>query len=432
MAIGHDGQERDRGGLQDAESEFGCITHHCNTYRTSKRKALSFKRKSPWSRDRSSHYCGCRAKAKLLQPLLSVSQYRSIPAHIMLTMNTTRIITPCRLTMMMIVTMLAFPATTTNWSNVVVDGFVFAPNNICNVHTLPERHRQQRLLQQQHSVINGNRMRTRISLFLPSLRTTIWENIATATHHDKRRMPTLPLAASDSNEQGDSSGDSPTKDDNNVMLEQQYAEFEKILPFVKQRASPELIQEYDDKLSSSEETWYDRPDLQEEFLMKVEQEQISRMVELEQAIQSNSPDMYEYYASQAQQLSSSSLLTASPSSDSSSLSLAIEHPDLMIRMEQEYTIWNLIQNEIKELAPDLYKEVIDELTREQQDQEEEVKLLSTILMERQDLIQKVNTKVNFLRRSVEDITEAVMKKPKKKKKGGGKTSNKGFGGGFGK
>ena len=91
-----------------------------------------------------------------------------------------------------------------------------------------------------------------------------------------------------------------------------------------------------------------------------------------------------------------------------------------------------LKNEIKELAPDLYKEVIDELTREQQDQEEEVKLLSTILMERQDLIQKVNTKVNFLRRSVEDITEAVMKKPKKKKKGGGKTSNKGFGGGFGK
>ena len=220
-------------------------------------------------------------------------------------------------------------------------------------------------------------------------------------------------------------------DDRLLLLKEQYDEFQKILPMVKQRASKELVEEYETKLQSDGQTWYDRPDLQEEFLSKVEYEQQQRMIKLEIIIKDTYPDIYQSYINQAKQEQTQhhkSLLTITPQSSSddtstSTISLAIERPDLMIRMEQEYEIWNVMEQEIKNLAPDLYSDVHDELVLEQQkrqqqedngDDRDEVPSLSSILMERKDLLKLVNTKINQLRQSVEDITEAVMK-PKRKK-----------------
>ena len=230
-------------------------------------------------------------------------------------------------------------------------------------------------------------------------------------------------------------------DDDQLLLKEQYEEFQKILPMVKQlRESKELLDEYETKLASMEQTWYDRPDLQEEFLSRVEYEQQQRMIQLEQTIQNIYPDIYQNYIQKATTRTqpNESLLTVSPptspsdesnsSSDSNIFSLAIERPDLMIRMEQEYEIWNVMQSEIKELAPDLYEQVNEELLKDQQQRLQRVdvvepggsedvpSLLSSLLMERKDLLQLVNTKINQLRQSVEDITEAVMKPKKGKNK----------------
>mmetsp|Transcript_538 Transcript_538/g.812 ORF Transcript_538/g.812 Transcript_538/m.812 type:complete len:307 (-) Transcript_538:5-925(-) len=228
----------------------------------------------------------------------------------------------------------------------------------------------------------------------------------------------------------------------NRSEDQEYKEFQQIFAFAKQRASPELEQEYVKRLELEGQSWYDRPDLQEEFILKVEMEQLERMVELEQTIQQTLPDIYQSYVSKAQQEKQSSLLTTSPNnSDTYSFSLAQERPDLMIRMEQEYTIWQVMENQIKEFAPDLYQEVHDELVSEQQKQQQQQDSksslsapppLSSVLMGRNDLLQKVNSKVNQLRKNVEDITQAVTKKPKNRRGKAGVTNKAKKGFGFGK
>lgn len=212
--------------------------------------------------------------------------------------------------------------------------------------------------------------------------------------------------------------------------DEEYAK--QIFGFAKKQASPALQEEYDNLLRDQGHTsWQDAsPELQAEFLRKVELEQLERMVQLEERIQQISPDIHQAYVFQAQQEAQASLLTASPTSQEENFSIAHERPDLMIRMEHEFTIWQLMEQQMKEFAPELYQEVKEELVSEQQkllqlDSSADTVTLSSVLMNRNDLLQKVTSKAKQLTTNVEDITQAVMKKSKSKRKA--KEKGLGFG-----